>query len=149
MGPIKRLTWSSSTGSPEMVTGLGAVKNREPGKCLEQERKVTHLPFLKITLGESPKMAAPGRETWPAYKQRQWGLELSRKGTKEGEVRSEGHLETTPVVFTPSSTGRSSQKHEISPDSSSSFASNPSLKSASTPCQVYLQKNLYMTLIPG
>ena len=61
-GPIKTLTWSSSTGSPETGAGLGAVKNREQG------RKVTCLPFLKITLGESPKMAAPGRETWPANK---------------------------------------------------------------------------------
>lgn len=35
MGPIKMLTWSSPTGSLETGMGRGAVKNREPGKCLE------------------------------------------------------------------------------------------------------------------
>lgn len=39
MGPIKMLTWSSPTGSLETGTGRGAVKNREPGKCLELKGK--------------------------------------------------------------------------------------------------------------
>ena len=44
---IKILTWSSTTGSPEMGLGLGAVKNREPVKCLEWEKgDRPHLPFF-------------------------------------------------------------------------------------------------------